>query len=120
MTAVGAQPQHMRRAGSAQRSRFCPERPQDRPARRSAGRRPYGRRLRVEDDRHGPVVDELHLHPRAEGARRDGDPERAQPGAEALVERLGLLRRRGGCEARSVPLRRVLLTSEVNRRMEPT
>ena len=55
----------------------------------------------------GAVIRELDPHSRAEDAGRDLDPERAQGLAEALVERLGLLRRSRTDEARPVPLGRV-------------
>src|SRR5260221_2323095 len=53
----------------------------------------------LEDDRDRPVVDELDGHRRAEDALCDRDAERPQLRAEALVERLGLLRPRGRREA---------------------
>src|SRR5205807_2516405 len=56
-------------------------------------------------DRDRPVVHELYLHPRTEDARRDLDAERPKRLAEPLVERLGLLRRGRGREARPVALR---------------
>src|SRR5947208_12800567 len=74
--------------------------------------RPWGMRSSIceihmsktlEDDRHGTVVDELDVHPRAEDAAPDVHPETAQRGAERLVERLRLLRRRRFGEARPVP-----------------
>ena len=61
----------------------------------------------VDDDRHRPVVDELDRHLRAEDAGRHLDAELAERRAERLVERLGLLGRRGVGEARAVALRRV-------------
>src|SRR5215211_4695030 len=63
--------------------------------------------VRVQDDRHRSVVDELELHPGTEDARLDRHAERAQLVAEAFVERLRNLRTRGGREARAVPLRRI-------------
>ena len=72
--------------------------------------------LPVENDRDGPVVDELDLHPRAEDAAHDGDPFCLQRCTKHLVERCRLLRRRGVRGARPVALRRVdhdaLLVSE--------
>ena len=75
-------------------------------------------RSEVEHDRDRPVVDELELHPRAEDARLDADSEFAQRGGEPLVDRLGDVRPRGGGERRSIPLSRLLLTSEVNCKLE--
>ena len=43
----------------------------------------------VEEDRHGPVVDERDLHPGAEDASRHAHALILQRGAEALVQRLG-------------------------------
>jgi hypothetical protein len=71
-----------------------------------------------EHDRHGPVVDELDRHPRAEDARFDGDAVVAQRCAEAVVQRFRELWRRGVGKARTVPLARVLSLSEVNRKIE--
>ena len=64
-------------------------------------------RVTVEHDRHRAVVHELDVHLRAEDARLDRHAERAQLGAEPLVERLRLLGRRGLREARPVALRGV-------------
>src|SRR5205814_1402392 len=61
----------------------------------------------VEDDRYRPLVRELDFHPSAEDARRDRDAELPERGAERLVQRLGLLGRRRGGEARTVALRRI-------------
>jgi hypothetical protein len=66
----------------------------------------WGRRPCLEDDRDRPVVDERNLHPRAEHALRDRDAFVSQGGAEAFVERLGLLRSPGIREARAVHERR--------------
>jgi hypothetical protein len=60
-----------------------------------------------QDDRDGPVVHELDLHPGAEDAGRDLDAEVAQRRAERLVQRLRPLRAGGRREARAVALRRV-------------
>jgi hypothetical protein len=72
-----------------------------------ARRPPFGR-LRLEDDRDGPVVDELELHPRSEGARLNLDPLVFHGPDEGFAERLGLLRTGRMREARAVALRRVL------------
>ena len=74
--------------------------------------------LCLEDDRDRPVVEERDLHGGAEDAAFDVDALVRQTEAEPLVERLGVFRGRCAGEARPVPLPRVLLTSEVNRRME--
>ena len=71
---------------------------------RSPGSR-LGRGL--EHDRHGSVVHELDRHVRTEDAGLDRHAERPERRAEALDERLRLLRRRRSREARSVPLRAV-------------
>jgi hypothetical protein len=71
------------------------------------------RSLHVEHDRHRAVVHDLHRHPRPEHAGLDVDAERAKLVAEALVQRLGLLRTRGSREARPVALRRVFVPSAV-------
>src|SRR4051794_33772496 len=60
--------------------------------------------LQVEDDRDRPVVDELDGHRGAEDAALHGHAERLEVGAEALVERLRLLRRRRLREAGPVAL----------------
>src|SRR6478672_1914521 len=67
----------------------------------------------VEDDRDGPVVHELELHPGTEDTCCDRRPERAQRRAEAVVERLGLLRPRRLGEARPVAPGRVRDEREV-------
>src|SRR5581483_9137113 len=64
------------------------------------------RRL-LEHDRDRAVVHELDLHPGAEDARLDGHAGVAEGGAEALEERLRVLRPRGAAEARPVALRGV-------------
>ena len=74
---------------------------------RSLGSPNWSAALGVEDDRHRAVVHDLDLHAGAEGAGRDRDPLLPERGAERLVERLGLLRPRGGREARAVALGRV-------------
>jgi ribosomal protein S18 acetylase RimI-like enzyme len=61
-------------------------------------------RSEIEDDRDWAVVDELDLHLRAEDARLDADAEIAQRLRNALDERIGVLGRRRGREARSVAL----------------
>ncbi len=61
----------------------------------------------VEDDRDGPVVDELDLHARPEDPRGDGEAGGAESVAEPLVQGLRDLRPGGVGEARSVPPRRV-------------
>jgi hypothetical protein len=58
----------------------------------------------VEHDRDRPVVDQLDRHSRPEGAGLDRDADGAQPLAEQLVQRLGLLRAGSVREARPVPL----------------
>src|SRR5579862_4999057 len=58
----------------------------------------------LDDDGDRAVVDQLDVHPRAEDAGLDGDPERAQRGAEVLVQWLGELGRRCAAEARPIPL----------------
>jgi hypothetical protein len=63
-------------------------------------------RVHVEDDRHRPVVHQVHRHPRSEDPGLHGNPELSQRRGEALVERLGLLRARGVGEARPVALLR--------------
>jgi hypothetical protein len=67
----------------------------------------FGMPWNLEHDRHGPVVDELDGHLRTEHALLDLYAESAQPGAEAVVHRLGLLRRRSLGERRPVALRRI-------------
>lgn len=62
----------------------------------------------VEHDRDGAVVRELELHARAEDARLDRGPEPAERRAEALVQRLRLLRWSGRVEARAVAPARVV------------
>jgi hypothetical protein len=69
-----------------------------------------------EDDRHRPVVDELDPHARAEDAGLDLQPEGTQRLAEGVVERLGLVRRRRGGEARPVSLARVAEQRELAHR----
>jgi len=54
----------------------------------------------VEHDRDGPVVHECDLHTRPEDPARDADPLAFQALADSLVQRLGVLRRRGAREAR--------------------
>ena len=76
--------------------------------------------LGLEDDRDRPVVDELDLHARPEDTARDAHSLGLESGAEDFVERLGALWTRRAREARPVPLRGVLQTSDVNRRMEQT
>jgi hypothetical protein len=72
----------------------------------------------AEDDRDRAVVHELDGHSRAEGAALDRNAELQERLTEARVERLrSCVRRRAG-EARPAPLRRVLLLSQVNRRLE--
>src|ERR1051326_6905392 len=61
----------------------------------------------VQNDRGGPLVDELDGRSRAEVARCDGDADFPQRGAEGFIERLSLLGRRRFREAWPVPLRRV-------------
>lgn len=50
--------------------------------------------LDVEDDRDGPVVDEVDLHVGAEDAALHGDAQGRQLGAVAVEERLGFFLRR--------------------------
>src|SRR5207249_8459933 len=61
----------------------------------------------VQDDRHGPVVDEGDGHPRPEAALFHMHARIGEGCAEALVERLRLVRRGGEREARSVALARI-------------
>ena len=67
-----------------------------------------GLELDVQHDRHGAVVHESEFHLCPEDACFDADTEPAQLAAEALVQRLALLRRRGAREARPVAFRRVV------------
>ena len=64
-------------------------------------------RLRLEQDRHWPVVDQRDVHSRSEDAARDLHALRFESLAEALVERLGDLWARSAREARPVPLARI-------------
>src|SRR5918995_3888759 len=65
-------------------------------------------RLPLQNYRNGAVVDERHAHHRPEGAglHRD-DARRAQPLAEVVEKRLGLLRRGRADEARALAFLRV-------------
>jgi hypothetical protein len=69
---------------------LAPDRPGFCNAKPAPARRPA---LRVEDDGHWPVVDELELHPGTEHPRLDVDALRAQRFAEVLVQRFGLFLR---------------------------
>src|SRR4051794_19863519 len=62
----------------------------------------------LQEERDGAVVDQLDGHVRAEGPAL-----RAQPRAEALVERLGLLGARGGDVGRTVPAPGVAVEREL-------
>jgi hypothetical protein len=74
--------------------------------------------LVLEEDRHRPFVHELDPHAGSEDTGFDGHVELSERLAEALAQRVRLLRRRGFREARAVSLRRVLQLSDMNRRME--
>jgi hypothetical protein len=71
----------------------------------------------IQDDRHGPVVHELHRHPRPKRPPLDRNALVDQRVAEAVVERFGELGRSGFCEARTVSSTGVLCLSEVNRKI---
>src|SRR4051794_36172956 len=64
--------------------------------------------LDLDQQGHRPVVDQLDLHQRAEHAAA-----RAQAIAHALVERLGVLRARGGDVGGPVALARVAVEREL-------
>jgi hypothetical protein len=74
----------------------------------------------LEHDRDRAVVDQLDRHALAEDTRLDPDAELPQRLAEGFVERFGLLGLRRLAKARPVALRRVLMSSAVNRTMKET
>src|SRR5688500_4234362 len=69
---------------------------------------------RVQEDRDGAVVDEIHFHHGAEAAGGDlGDAGGARLGDHRLVEALGLLRLEGVDEGRAPALARVAVEGEL-------
>jgi hypothetical protein len=74
--------------------------------------------LLFEDDRDRPVIRQVDRHPCSERAAFDVDAFVAHRVAETEIERLGLLRRRGLGEARTISAAGVLSLSDVNRKIE--